>query len=97
MPLYTYPPHASWTAVAAAKRANPNVPVVAVINPANGPGTSVSSGYANAIPDLIAAGVKVIGYVYTSYGARAAAEAQADIDRWRSFYPAVSGIVFDEM
>jgi hypothetical protein len=70
---------------------------VAVINPGNGPGTSVRSSYAAAIPELIAAGVKVIGYVYTSYGERPAAEVQADMDRWRSFYPTVTGIFFDEM
>ncbi len=97
VPLYTSPPHASWTALAAAKRANPSVPVMAVVNPGNGPGTSARSGYTTAIADLVAAGVKVVGYVYTSYGNRAAADVQADIDRWHSFYPAVTGIFFDEM
>jgi hypothetical protein len=97
IPLYTSPPDASWTAVAAAKRANPKVPVIAVVNPGNGPGTAVRSGYTTGIGELVAAGVKVLGYVYTSYGSRAAAEVQADMDRWRSFYPAVTGIFFDEM
>jgi hypothetical protein len=49
------------------------------------------------IAKLQAAGVKVIGYVYTGYGARAASEVEADMGRWKSLYPSVSGIFFDEM
>ena len=49
------------------------------------------------IAKLTGAGVKVIGYVHTSYGQRAAADVQADIDRWRNLFPAVTGIFFDEM
>ena len=41
--------------------------------------------------------MKVFGYVHTSYAARAAAEVQAEIGRWRSLYPGVTGIFFDEM
>jgi len=39
----------------------------------------------------------VIGYVYTAYGKRPAADVQADIDRHKLFYPGVTGIFFDEM
>jgi hypothetical protein len=49
------------------------------------------------IQQLTSAGVKVIGYVYTSYAARSAADVQADIGRWKNLYPGVSGIFFDEM
>jgi hypothetical protein len=55
------------------------------------------SDYTTGIAQLTAAGVKVIGYVYTSYGARPAADVQADIARWHSLYPGVTGIFFDEM
>lgn len=97
IPLYSSPASGTWAAVAAAKRAHPSVPVIAVVNPNSGPGTAALSDYMAGIADLTAAGVKVLGYVHTSYGQRAAAEIQADIDRWHSLYSAVSGIFFDEM
>jgi hypothetical protein len=96
IPLYSFPTHATWTSVIAAKTAHPTVPVMAVVSPANGPNTKISSSYTTGIARLLAAGIKVIGYVYTSYTARPEAEVRADIDRWRSFYPGVTGIFFDE-
>lgn len=38
----------------------------------------------------------MIGYVYTSYAARATSVVEADIDAWHRFYPTVTGIFFDE-
>ena len=38
VPLYSYPTNAAWRTVIDAKLAHPTVPVVAVVNPANGPG-----------------------------------------------------------
>jgi hypothetical protein len=97
IPLYTAPTDPSWAAVAAAKAAHPAVPVLAVVNPANGPGAAASADYTAGIARLTAAGVKVIGYVHTSWGARPAAELQAEMGQWQSWYPGVSGIFFDEM
>jgi hypothetical protein len=97
VPLYTPPTDGSWDTVVAAKRAHPRVGVVAVVNPASGPGGGMNSSYAVGIDKLAAAGVKVIGYVATGYGARAAADVKADIDRWQNFYPGkLGGIFFDE-
>jgi len=42
------------------------------------------------------AGIEMVGYVYTSYGARAMSAVQADIDTYASKYPLVTGIFFDE-
>jgi hypothetical protein len=70
--------------------------VVAIVNPDNGPGAAVDANYTSGIARLMAAGVKVIGYVYTGYGARASSEVRADIDRWRTFYRGITGIFFDE-
>ena len=97
IPLYTAPTDPSWTAVAAAKAAHPAVPVLAVVNPANGPGAAASADYAAGIAKLTAAGVKVIGYVHTSWGNRPAAELQTEMGQWKSWYPGVTGIFFDEM
>ncbi len=97
VPLYTNPGDASWAAVAAAKQAHPAVPVIAIVNPSNGPGGAQDPGYTSGISQLTAAGVKVIGYVHTSYGARPASQVQSEMDQWHSWYPGVSGIFFDEM
>jgi len=96
VPLYTPPGDGSWTAIVLAKRQHPSVPVVAVVNPANGPSTAPSAAYAVGIANLQAAGIKVIGYVATGYTARGTAAVQADIDRWKAFYPQIQGIFFDE-
>ncbi len=97
VPLYTVASDKSWAAVAAAKMAHPKVPVYAVIDPNSGPGPAADAGYAAGIGKLQLAGVTVVGYVATGYGARSVATIEADIDRWKSFYPSTQGIFFDEM
>jgi hypothetical protein len=97
VPLYSYPGTSPWSAIVAAKKAHPTVPVVAIVNPNNGPGTSVDANYTSGIASLQAAGITVIGYVATGYAGRAESAVQADVAAWRSFYPAVTGIFFDEM
>ena len=96
VPLYTYPTDASWTAIATAKRAHPSVPVIAVVNPDSGPSTARDASYASGITNLESAGIKVIGYVATGYTSRGIAAVETDIDRWKSFYPNIQGIFFDE-
>lgn len=96
VPLYTAPSDPSWAAVAAAKQLHPSVPVLAVINPANGPGPSQSAAYTAGIARLIAAGIRVLGYVATGYTARGEGAVKADIDAWKAFYPQLGGIFFDE-
>jgi hypothetical protein len=97
VPLYTSPGDASWNTVIAAKMAHPKVGVIAIVNPSNGPGGSVSSAYASGIAKLTAAGIRVIGYVATGYTANSPASVKAEIDRWKSFYPGqITGIFFDE-
>ena len=39
----------------------------------------------------------VVGYVHTSYGARAISTVEADVDAWYSLYPTVNGIFVDEV
>jgi hypothetical protein len=96
VPLYSTPSKPAWTTVVAAKTAHPGVPVLAVVNPSNGPGLTRSASYTAGIARLVAAGVKVIGYVFTDYARRPAAEVEADVRSWRQLYPAVTGVFFDE-
>ena len=86
VPLYTSPSHPSWTAVIAAKKAHPTVPVIAVVNPANGPGSAINAGYVAGIGRLVDAGIKVIGYVATGYTGVPEATVRADIDRWKNLW-----------
>jgi hypothetical protein len=97
IPLYSYPHPGAWDKVIAAKKAYPQVPIMAVVNPNTGPGAAANSSYMTEIAKLINAGIKVIGYVPTQYATRTPAEVQADIKQWRALYPNVTGIFLDEM
>jgi len=98
-PLYSYPNWYSpssyiWDDIAAA---NATVPITAIIDPANGPGGSgPNSDYLHGMADLAAGGVKMIGYVSTSYGTRPLSSIESDIDLWASSFPGVTGIFLDE-
>jgi hypothetical protein len=98
VPLYSYPnwyDSASyrWPTVA---RAGAMVPITAIIDPANGPGANFpNSDYAHGMADLAAGGVTMVGYVYTSYGARSASLVKSDIDQYTNS-PLVTGIFVDE-
>jgi hypothetical protein len=67
----------------------------AIMNPNSGPGTSVNSAYVTAVANARAAGIRVMGYTYTQYGARAASVVKADIDSYKNWY-GVTDIFFDE-
>jgi hypothetical protein len=93
--LYTYPGQ-TWDTVIQAKNANPSVPIVAVINPASGPGGGQDSNYASGIQRMQAAGITVLGYVHTSYGSRDTGSLEAEISDYKNWYN-TNGIFFDEM
>jgi hypothetical protein len=96
VPAYFYPSGRGlddWDRlIASAARA----PIVAIANPASGPGAKVDPNYSSVIARAVKAGVTVIGYVSTSYAKRPIDAVKADIDRWARFYPEVRGIFLDE-
>lgn len=102
IPLYLYPNNpygdATMQALLALIRAYKAVPVIAIVNPADGPGAVWDGNYAALIRLLRGAGATVAGYVSTAYGARAEALVKADIDQWQSLYATtpVDGIFLDE-
>jgi Spherulation-specific family 4/Secretion system C-terminal sorting domain len=69
--------------------------IYAIANLDNGPGSSYDASYGKAISDMHDSSGKVIGYVYTNYGAIPLATAKSDIDSWFSFYPTLDGIFLD--
>lgn len=99
MPLYSDPcwydpPNYVWPQVAWAGR---QVPVIAIINPNDGPGSSFpGSDYVRGLADLTSGGVVVVGYVYTSYGQRPAAQVLGDAAKYTNS-AAVRGIFLDEV
>src|SRR2546427_11800077 len=96
IPLYTYPTDGSWAATLQARNAHPNVPIIAVINPSNGPGGSSDSNYVQGVKNFHAAGVIVMGYVATGYASRSISSVEAQISSYWNWYR-VNGIMFDEM
>jgi hypothetical protein len=98
IPLYSYPNWYNpadyiWDDVAAA---NSQVSITAIINPNNGPGSCPpNDDYLHGLSDLRNAGVMIVGYVYTSYGARPLEDAKADVDLYDQCF-AIDGIFFDE-
>lgn len=92
VPLYTYP-GASWDAVAASGR---TVPTVAIINPNSGPGTGPDSAYNTYMTKLNNAGVEMVGYVHTLWGARDINLVKSEINTYASQFPYVVGIFLDE-
>jgi hypothetical protein len=97
VPLYTDPSSPTWVAVASAKKSHPTVSVIAVINPSDGPGSAKDASYVSGTQALKDAGVIVLGYVATGWGATSATSiVQPAIDKYVAWYPAVTGIFFDE-
>lgn len=107
IPLYIYPnwwvgPVYQWTPVINAIANNPTLQFYVVLNINNGPGATLNTDYVQGISNLVAAGVagnlKILGYVFTSYGARPIADVKQDIDQWKNLYnPSIAGILLDEM
>src|SRR2546426_11042917 len=96
IPLYTYPTDGSWAATLQARNAHPNVPIIAVINPNNGPGGSSDPNYVQGVKNFQSAGVIVLGYVATGYASHAMSNLDAQINSYWNLYR-VDGIFFDEM
>lgn len=97
VPAYFYPAGPGlkeWERLIAASA---RVPIVAVVNPASGPGKEADPSYVKVLKRAREAKkLTLIGYVHTSYGKRRLEEVQADVDTWLRLYPGIQGIFFDE-
>jgi hypothetical protein len=87
VPNYIYPP---WTQMDAGAR----VVSVSVMNPSSGPGRRSDPQYVGAVKTAQAVGIKVLGYVWTNYGARSLSAVESDINSYYSWYK-VDGIFLD--
>jgi hypothetical protein len=95
VPAYFDPSRGGWPALSAAAA---RVPLVAIANVYNGPGSDAAARpeYSRAIGELRAAGGQVVGYVYTQYGRRSLETVKADLLRWHQLY-SLDGFFVDEM
>ena len=91
VPAYFPPSDAQWHRLISAA---PTVGMI-VFNPDSGPGAAADPGYATVIAQAQAAGITMLGYVATSYGARPEADVIADINHYYDYYT-LSGIYFAE-
>lgn len=91
IPAYLYP-GLDWARMSAA----PGAVQVIIANPSSGPGGAIDPAYDTAIRSARSAGVTVLGYVHTSYGARDSSEVDEEIADWYDWYE-ISGIFFDEV
>lgn len=96
VPAYFYPvTNSPWTRLSTAAAAHPGR-IAAIGDPFNGPGLAFDPTYAAAFADFRAHGGALLGYVYTSYGARPLVQVLADMDQWLAWYP-LDGFFVDEM
>jgi hypothetical protein len=96
VPAYYYPFGAGlreWNRLIASAR---TVPIVAIVNPASGPGDHVDTNFAAIIPRARKAGVTVVGYIGTQYTRKPIAEVKREVDTFLKFYPEIQGFHFDE-
>ncbi|QDV73981.1 spherulation-specific family 4 protein [Botrimarina mediterranea] len=93
VPAYFYPsPGSDWGRMTAALD---QAPITAIMNPGNGPGANRDANYDAVTDAFTTAGGNLIGYVYSSYGARPLNQVLTDIDRYAQWYP-IEGIFVDE-
>ncbi len=69
VPVYAW--DSGWSDVINAKEENQETEIIVIINPASDPGGTKDSHWADVADDLPDAGIKVVGYVATSYAGRA--------------------------
>jgi hypothetical protein len=96
VPAYFYPSRDGMTAWKELLASANETPVVAIVNPASGPGRRADPNYEEVFRLAKSSKATLIGYVTLSYARRPAAEVYAEVDAWVKFYPGIQGIFFDE-
>jgi len=93
VPLYV-DPGSSWDTVISGAA---SVPTIVIVNPDSGPGGAPDSSYSSYMTQMADAGIVMVGYVHTSYGARSLSDVEADINTYASEWSHLSGIFLDEV
>jgi Spherulation-specific family 4 len=96
VPAYYYPfgpGLREWNRLIASAK---TVPIVAIVNPASGPGNHVDTNFAAILPRARRAGVTLVGYIGTQYTRKPLQQVKREIETFLSFYPDIHGFHFDE-
>lgn len=100
IPFYIYPSNAftnpDYDNIINLAKTYPEVPITVIINNANGAGAAVDLNFSAAIKRLHGADIKILGYVDSSFTTIPLATVEAEVDKWKSFYPEVDGIFVDQ-
>lgn len=86
LPLYIYPSPDAWTPLLLAANRHPTLQFLVVVNPSNGPGEGdrPDENYVRVLQQLRdVENVKLVGYVYCSYGKREQGEMRRDVERYK--------------
>ena len=94
VPAYFDPPGGDWSRMEAQASKMPGR-LWAIANPNSGPGSQMDPSYTAAIATMHGDSGKVIGYVWTNYGAVAVSTVESQIDLWYQFYPSIDEIFLD--
>jgi hypothetical protein len=90
LPAYGYPGTGLWERLSASQAG-----ALVIMDPADGPGTTIDPRYSEVIATALNDGLHVLGYITTNYGRRSAAAMQEEVERYREWYR-VSGIFLDQ-
>lgn len=96
LPAYYYPfgpGLREWNRLIAAAKV---APIVAIVNPASGPGDHVDTNFAAVLPRARKAGVTLVGYIGTQYARKPLDRVKREIEDFLRFYPDITGFHFDE-
>jgi len=102
VPLYSYPTwydskKFEWSTMVSLANKN-QVEVIAIINPANGPGgMHPNADYAKGIKTLLKSGATLVGYVQTLWGTRDPSEVKNEIEVYRSSHFGFHGVFLDQV
>lgn len=92
VPAYFTPSSGYWSQIIID---SPPVSGYVIMNPDSGPGGAYDATYAPVIAATQAAGLKVLGYVYSDYAGRSTGSIEVDIDSYNAWYN-VDGIFIDQ-
>ena len=93
IPSYAAPGTAEWEGFVVGAAATDGF---VILNPDSGPGSNIDETYVTASADARARGVRVLGYVPTTYGTRDPEHVDGDVNQYTTWYN-VDGVFFDEV
>jgi|GEM_PF-1129773 len=96
VPAYFYPAGGGLDYWRALDSAAARVSLTAIINVNSGPGDALDPSYLAVVESLRAAGGRALGYLHTSWAARASSLERAEVDAYLARYP-LDGFFIDEM